>query len=81
MIQLDFTQYMRLDAAACRALHVDASPSELANQQGDGATLVGLLNKCQTQQGRRLLAQWIRQPLLDKSRIGGWTIAAYSIIT
>ncbi|XP_065906455.1 DNA mismatch repair protein Msh2-like isoform X3 [Dysidea avara] len=69
MIQLDFTQYMRLDAAACRALHVDASPSELASQQGGGSTLVGLLNKCQTQQGRRLLAQWIRQPLLDKGKI------------
>ena len=75
MMPLDFSQYMRLDSAACRALHIDHSPSEVVMGGGAGSSghegeLVRLLNKCQTQQGRRLMVQWIRQPLLDKSKIG-----------
>lgn len=61
----DFTQYLRLDSAAVRALHLDAQP-------GDSSTthLYGILNNCLSAQGRRLLQQWLRQPLLDKNKIG-----------
>ena len=33
-------------------------------------SLFGLLNQCRTAQGGRLLAQWLKQPLLDVDAIG-----------
>ncbi|XP_018644368.1 hypothetical protein Smp_169120, partial [Schistosoma mansoni] len=32
-------------------------------------SVYGTLNNCRTAQGQRLLAQWLRQPLIDKSKI------------
>lgn len=64
----DLGQYMRLDAAAAKALHLEP--------QGDGGTLsrthtlIGLLDKCRTPLGHRTLLQWLRQPLVDINKIG-----------
>jgi DNA mismatch repair protein MSH2 len=32
-------------------------------------TLLGLLNKCKTAQGTRLLASWLKQPLVNRHEI------------
>ncbi|KAI9491905.1 muts domain V-domain-containing protein [Zychaea mexicana] len=62
----DLSQYMRLDASALGALNLMPSPQEGSNKS---MSLYGLLNKCKTAQGSRLLVQWLKQPLLNVQEI------------
>ena len=63
----DISLYVRLDAAAVRAL--DLLPSN-APGAVESQSVFGLLNKCRTAAGQRLLQQWIKQPLVDINKIG-----------
>jgi DNA mismatch repair protein MSH2 len=57
--------YMRLDETALRALHVFA-PCKLESRLQNDTSLFGILSKaCSTNQGKRTLERWLRQPLLD----------------
>ncbi|KAI9506275.1 MSH2 protein [Coemansia spiralis] len=56
------SQFMKLDASAVQALNLLPSAQDGASKT---MNLLGLLNHCKTSQGQRLLAQWLKQPLLS----------------
>lgn len=62
----DLTQYMRLDAAAARALNLSPNPLDGSHKN---MCISGLLNKCKTSQGQRLLNRFVKQPLMDVNKI------------
>jgi DNA mismatch repair protein MSH2 len=52
---------MRLDQSAAQAINLFPQASD-----GDkNMSLFGLLNRCKTAMGSRLLKRWLKQPLLD----------------
>uniref|UniRef100_A0A1S4KUQ0 DNA mismatch repair protein MutS core domain-containing protein n=2 Tax=Ixodes scapularis TaxID=6945 RepID=A0A1S4KUQ0_IXOSC len=66
MSTFDFSQYMRINSAAIRALGVLPGSDD---QKAD-LSLLKVLNRCRTPGGQRLLAQWLKQPLTDVRKIG-----------
>ncbi|KAF2670707.1 DNA mismatch repair protein [Microthyrium microscopicum] len=65
LYQHDLAQYMKLDAAALRALNLMPGPRDGSKTM----SLFGLLNHCKTPMGPRLLAQWLKQPLMSLDAI------------
>lgn len=65
LYQHDLGRYMKLDSAAVRALNLMPGPRDGAKSM----SLFGLLNHCKTPIGGRLLAQWLKQPLMNLSEI------------
>lgn len=65
LYQHDLDQYMKLDAAALKALNLMPGPRDGAKTM----SLFGLLNHCKTPLGSRLLAQWLKQPLMNIGEI------------
>jgi DNA mismatch repair protein MSH2 len=54
----DLSQYMKLDASAVEALNLFPAASD----SDKNMSLYGLLNKCRTAAGSRLLMQWYTTP-------------------
>ena len=57
--------YMRLDSAAASAINLFPKPDDPSAY----GSLFGILNRCKTKMGTRLLDRWLRQPLLDCAEI------------
>jgi DNA mismatch repair protein MSH2 len=69
----DLSQFLRLDRSALRALSVFPEPGQSGVNKN--ASLFGLLNKCKTAQGQRLLGQWLKQPLVNAKEIREWLLS------
>ncbi|MCJ1320705.1 MutS-like protein [Xylographa vitiligo] len=65
LYQHDLSQYMKLDASALKALNLMPGPRDGSKNM----SLFGLLNHCKTPVGSRLLAQWLKQPLMSQEEI------------
>ena len=65
LYQHDLSQYMKLDASALKALNLMPGPRDGSKTM----SLFGLLNHCKTPVGGRLLAQWLKQPLMSLEEI------------
>ncbi|KAL8404523.1 hypothetical protein RB594_009394 [Gaeumannomyces avenae] len=65
LFQHDLSQFMKLDAAALKALNLMPG----ARDGSKTMSLFGLLNHCKTPVGSRLLSQWLKQPLMNKEEI------------
>ena len=65
LYQHDLSQYMKLDASALKALNLMPGPRDGSKNM----SLYGLLNHCKTPIGSRLLAQWLKQPLMNVEEI------------
>ena len=65
LYQHDLSQFMKLDASALKALNLMPGPRDGSKTM----SLYGLLNHCKTPVGSRLLAQWLKQPLMNLEEI------------
>ncbi|KAK7951052.1 DNA mismatch repair protein msh-2 [Apiospora aurea] len=65
LYQHDLSHFMKLDAAALKALNLMPGARDGAKTM----SVYGLLNHCRTPVGSRLLAQWLKQPLMNRDEI------------
>ncbi|PPR89148.1 hypothetical protein GOBAR_AA31540 [Gossypium barbadense] len=67
--EISLDKFLKLDAAAHEALQifqVDKHPSHMGiGRAKEGFSVFGIMNKCVTPMGRRLLRNWFLRPILD----------------
>lgn len=63
-------RFVHLDAAAVSALNLLPKPGISFNSSAyKWLSILGVLDRCKTSQGHRLMAQWVKQPLRDEASI------------
>ncbi|XP_059442632.1 DNA mismatch repair protein MSH5 isoform X1 [Corylus avellana] len=69
VIEISLNNFLKLDAAAHEALQIfqiDKHPSHMGiGRAKEGFSVFGMMNKCVTPVGRRLLRSWFLRPILD----------------
>ncbi|KAK6230239.1 hypothetical protein QUC31_001757 [Theobroma cacao] len=69
VVEISLDKFLKLDAAAHEALQifqVDKHPSHMGiGRAKEGFSVFGMMNKCVTPMGRRLLRNWFLRPILD----------------
>ncbi|XP_027939204.1 DNA mismatch repair protein MSH5 isoform X1 [Vigna unguiculata] len=67
--EISLNNFLKLDAAAHEALQIfqiDKHPSHMGiGRAKEGFSVFGMINKCVTPMGRRLLRNWFLRPILD----------------
>ncbi|XP_038690951.1 DNA mismatch repair protein MSH5 isoform X2 [Tripterygium wilfordii] len=67
--EIALNKFLKLDAAAHEALQIfqlDKHPSHMGiGRAKEGFSVFGMINKCVTPMGRRLLRSWFLRPILD----------------
>lgn len=76
----DLGQFMRLDSSAIRALHLMPDPNGMSGNNKN-SSLFGILNKCRTAQGTRLLSMWLKQPLVNLHEIRAYKFPSVATLT
>jgi DNA mismatch repair protein MSH2 len=74
----DLSQFMKLDASALKALNLMPNPADVGG--GKNMSLFGLLDKCKTSQGKRLLQRWLKQPLVNLHEISEFDFSHLSFL-
>ncbi|XP_055634998.1 DNA mismatch repair protein spellchecker 1 [Toxorhynchites rutilus septentrionalis] len=64
---LNLNRFVHLDAAAVSALNLFPEPG--SNMSSKWQSVLGVLDRCRTPQGHRLMAQWLKQPLRSMDMI------------
>ncbi|XP_054790534.1 DNA mismatch repair protein MSH5-like isoform X1 [Prosopis cineraria] len=69
VVEISLNKFLKLDAAAHEALqifHIDKHPSHMGiGRAKEGFSVFGMMNKCVTPPGRRILRSWFLRPVLD----------------
>ncbi|MED6216163.1 MutS protein msh5 [Stylosanthes scabra] len=67
--EISLNKFLKLDVAAHEALQIfqiDKHPSHMGiGRPKEGFSVFGMMNKCATPMGRRLLRNWFMRPILD----------------
>ncbi|KDP39150.1 hypothetical protein JCGZ_00907 [Jatropha curcas] len=73
--KISLNKFLKLDAAAHEALQIfqiDKHPSHMGiGRSKEGFSVFGMMNKCATPMGQRLLKNWFLRPILDLERLNG----------